>query len=447
MNLKTIYLTICSIIFVPSLLSAQKQWTLQECIDYAMENNIELKQSKLSLEQSAITLKQSKASLFPSLSFSTNHNVSNRPYSTQTTFLTNGTMTSSKSLTTYNGSYGLNASWTVWNGGRNYKNVKLNKYAEDMSELAIEQNANSIQEQIVRLYVQILYQTEAVKVSEEVLKASKMQCERAEQMVEIGSLAKVDLAQLTAQANQDEYNLVNTKGQLANYKLQLKELLEIIGTEEFDIAVPEIDDEKVLAVIPNQTEVYMAALATRPEIQSGKLNIESSDLNINIARRGYYPTINLNAGIGTNNASGIDYSFGKQIKTNLSNSIGLSISVPIFDNRQNKSNLEKAKIQKMTSALDLQKAEKELYSTIEDYCLNAKTSQQQYIYAKTNAESMRISYELVSEQFRLGLKNIVELTTGKNNLLQAEQQLIQSKYMTLLNMAMLRFYQGEEIEL
>lgn len=447
MNIKNLYLAICSIMLVPSSMCAQKQWSLQECIDYAMENNIELKQSKLSLEQSTITRKQSKASLFPSLSFSTNQNVSNRPYSTQTTFLTNGTMTSSKSLTTYNGSYGLNASWTVWNGGRNYKNVKLNEYAEDISELAIEQSANSIQEQIVRLYVQILYQTEAVKVSEEVLKASKMQCERAEQMVEVGSLAKVDLAQLTAQANQDEYNLVNTKGQLANYKLQLKELLEIIGTEEFDIAVPEISDEKVLGIIPNQAEVYMAALATRPEIQSGKLNIESSDLNINIARRGYYPTVNLNAGIGTNNASGTDISFGKQIKTNLSNSIGVSVSVPIFDNRQNKSNLEKAKIQKMSSTLDLQKAEKELYSTIEDYCLNARTSQQQYIYAKTNAESMRISYELVSEQFRLGLKNIVELTTGKNNLLQAEQQLIQSKYMALLNLAMLRFYQGEDIKL
>lgn len=432
---------------MPLGIDAQKQWTLQECIDYAMENNIELKQSKLSLEQSAITVKQSKATLLPSLSFSTNQNVSNRPYSTQTTFLTNGTMTSSKSLTTYNGSYGLNASWTVWNGGRNHKNVKLNEYSEDISELAIEQCANSIQEQIVRLYVQILYQAEAVKVSEEVLKASKMQCERAEQMVEIGSLAKVDLAQLTAQANQDKYNLVNTEGQLANYKLQLKELLEIIGTEEFDIAFPEIDDEKVLGIIPNQTDVYNAALSTRPEIKSSRLNIESSDMSINIARRGYYPTINLNAGIGTNNASGTNTNFAKQIKTNLSNSIGLSVSVPIFDNRQNKSNLEKAKVQKMTSVLDLQKAEKELYSTIEDYWLNAKTSQQQYIYAKTNAESMRISYELVSEQFRLGLKNIVELTTGKNNLLQAEQQLIQSKYTTLLNLAMLRYYKGEKIEL
>ena len=125
----------------------------------------------------------------------------------------------------------------------------------------------------------------------------------------------------------------------------------------------------------------------------------------------------------------------------------MSISVPIFDQRQNRTNVQKAKLTYLNSQLQLQDAQKTLYSTIESYWLNATTSQQQYVYAKANVESMQASYDLVTEQFRLGLKNIVELTTGKTNLMQAEQQLLQSKYNTLYNLAMLRFYQGERIHL
>ena len=428
-------------------ISAQKQWTLQECIDYALENNIQLQQSKITNEQNALDVEQSKAALFPTLSFSTNQNVSWRPYSPSTINLTNGTMTSTKSSVNYNGSYGLNASMTVWNGGRNTNNIKRNEYTQAISELDAQKTANSIQEQITQLYVQILYQTEAVKVSEEILKASIQQRDRAKVMVEVGSLAKVDLAQLEAQTSQDEYNVVNSKSQLENSKLQLKQLLQIVGSEAFDVATSNISESHVLAPIPAKDAVYAEALALRPEIQSSKLNVESSELAVKIAKAGYLPTVNLNASVGTNNASGTKTAFGKQIKTNLSNSIGMSVSVPIFDQKQNVTSVRKAKLTHMNSQLQLQDAEQSLYSTVEQYWLNATTSQQQYIYAKTNAESMQASYDLVSEQFRLGLKNIVELTTGKTNLLQAEQQLLQTKYTTLYNLAMLRFYQGEIINL
>lgn len=446
MNKKGLIIAL-SILSVADNIEAQKKWTLDECIAYALENNIQLKQNRITNEQNKIDILQSKAQLFPSLSFSTNQNASYRPYSQSTINLTNGSMTSSQSLVTYNGSYGLNANWTVWNGGRNSKNIKKNEYTAEISDLQTEQTANTIQEQIAQIYVQILYQTEAVDVCEEILKASRMQRDRAKEMVEIGSLAKADLAQLEAQTNQDEYNLVNAQSILANYKLQLKQILEIVETDDFDIAIPQIDDNSVLTAVPAKNEVYASAVTSRPEIQSGKLNIEAQELSIDIAKRGYYPTVSLTAGIGTNHGSGTDIAFGNQIKKNWSNSIGLTVSVPIFDNRQNRTNIQKAKLTKQSSELDLQNAQKELYSSIEEYWLNATTSQQQYIYAKSNVESMQESYDLVSEQFRLGLKNIVELTTGKNNLLQAEQQMLQSKYTTLLNLAMLRFYQGNGVTL
>ena len=423
------------------------KWTLEQCVDYAMQHNIQLRQRQLSREQNELDIKQSEASLWPSLSFSTNHNVSWRPFNESFVNLSNGTMTQTSSEVNYNGSYGLNANWTVWNGGRNHKNVEKNKLTAELSDYSTQETANSIQEQIVQYYVQILYQTEAVRVNKEVLEASKLQRDRAKTMVDVGSLARVDLIQLEAQVSQDEYNIVNAQTQLDNYKLQLKQILELVGTEQFDIVIPQLADDNVLRPLPSKNEVYEAAINTRPEIQSSKLSIQSAEKDIDIARRGYYPSVSLTAGIGTSNTSGVNTAFPRQWKNNLNNSIGLTISVPILDNRQNKTNVEKAKLSKLNSELDLQDTQQTLYREIESYWLNAHNAQQQYVAAKTNVKSMQASYELVSEQFRLGLKNIVELTTGKNNLLQAEQQLLQSKYTALLNQAMLRFYAGEGIHL
>ena len=430
-----------------SMVWGQKVWTLQECLDYALVNNIQLQQKRITAASDHEDVLQSKAALFPSVSFSTNQNASWRPFAETTINLAGGTMTTNSNTVSYNGSYGINANWTVWNGNRNTNTIKQNKLTEKIAELGVEQQANTIQEQIAQLYVQILYETEAVNVCREIIKSSMMQRDRAKTMVEVGSLARVDLVQLEAQVSQDEYSLVSAQSQLANYKLQLKQLLEIHDDETFDIAIPEVSDAQVLAMIPNEQAVYNAALESRPEIQSGKLNIESSEIAIHSARAGYKPTVSLTAGIGSSNSSGQDTDFFKQVKTNMNNSLGLSVSIPIVDNHQTRTNIRKAKYALQTSELNLQEQQKQLYSTIENYWLNATTSQQQFISARNNVKSMQESYDLVSEQFNLGLKNIVELTTGKNNLLQAEQQLLQTKYTALLNAAMLNFYAGENIKL
>lgn len=440
------------IIFTISLIAignaiAQKKWSLQECIDYALTNNIQLKQNMISAASAEEDELAAKSALLPGVNANTSQNVSYRPFSQQFTNLTNGTMTTSKSETSYNGSYGISANWTVWNGGKNTKNVKRSHYARQIADLQTQETANSIQEQITQLYVQILYENEAVKVDSEIVKASILQRDRAKERVKIGDLAKVDLAQLEAQVTQDQYSLVSAQSQLENYKLQLKQLLELQGTEDFDVEVPLISDGSVMVAIPAKNDIYNTALALRPEIASGKMNIEASNLDVQIAKSGYYPTINLNAGINTSSASGTNTAFTNQFKNNWNNAIGLSISMPIFDNRQTKTAVQKAKLSVENNQLQLQSTQKKLYSDIENYWLQATTAQQQYLAAKANVESMQQSYDLVSEQFRLRMKNIVELTTGKNNLLQAEQNLLQSKYTALYNLSMLRFFQGKAINL
>jgi outer membrane protein len=234
---------------------------------------------------------------------------------------------------------------------------------------------------------------------------------------------------------------------MENDKLQLKQLLEIHGDDDFDVTAPEVSDKAVLAAIPRKSSVYETALNIRPEIQTNKLNIDAAKLDEKIAKSGYLPTISMNASVSSSNSSGRNTNFGKQLKKNWSNSMGITISMPIFDQKQTKTAISKAKLNTQNSELELLSTQKRLYSEIENYWLDATTAQQQYISAKSNVASMKESYELVSEQFKLGLKNIVELTTGKNNLLSAQQQMLQSKYTALYNISMLHFYEGQKIKL
>lgn len=429
----------------------QKEWTLRECLDYALQRNIQLSRKAIAASSSHEDVLQSRGALLPSVSFSTNQNMSWRPFAESTINLTNGSMTTSKNTVSYNGSYGINANWTVWNGNRNLWAVRQNEVAEQIASLAVSEQANTIQEQIAQLYVQVLYEAEAVRVSGEIVKASEMQRDRAKAMVEAGSLARVDLVQLEAQVNQDLYSQAQAQGQLANYVLQLKQLLELdaidLAEQNGEFAVKVSQEEGIGEPLGlTVQDVYQVALKNRPEMQQGLLNVLAADMALNSAHGGYMPTVSLTAGVGTNNSSGPHVPFFEQVKKNLSNSLGLTVSVPLFDGHQTRTNIRKAKYALQTSSLDLQEQQKNLYSTIETYWQNATTARSQYEYALANVKSMQESYDLVSEQFRLGLKNIVELTTGKNNLLQARQQLLQAKYTTLLNEALLKFYAGEELD-
>nr|CRY95056.1 hypothetical protein [uncultured prokaryote] len=303
------------------------------------------------------------------------------------------------------------------------------------------------QKKLYQTYVQILYAAESVKVNEATLEVSQAECERARQLLQAGSIARSDLAQLEAQVSTDRYQLVTAQATLQDYKLQLKQLLELDGEAEMNLYLPDLGTENVLAPLPAKADIYRAALALRPEIEAGKLNVETSDLDIRIARAGYLPTLSLTAGIGTSHANGSDFSFSEQVKQNWNNSLGVTLSVPIFSNRQNKSAVEKAKLRKQTSELDLMDEQKTLYKTIETLWLDANSAQQRYAAATEKLRSTQASYDLIQEQFNLGMKNTVELLTEKNNLLGAQQETLQAKYMAILNRQLLRFYQGEEIEL
>ena len=445
MNLRHLIIA-AACVALPAQLSA-KSWTLKECIDYAMQNNITLQKNRLTKLSATEDIKKSQAALLPSLSFSTAQNVSYNPWPESNSSIVAGNrVQSSVDKAYYNGSYSLSTNWTVWNGNRNHNQVKLNKYAEQQADLTVAANANSLTEQISQLFVQILYSNEAIKVNQESLATSTKNEERGKEMFNIGKMSKADLAQLTAQRAQDEYAIVQAESNLKEYKRQLKQLLQLTNGEDFDVTVPETTDEMALEEIPTLNSVYDQAVATRPEIKNAELGIESSELSIKMAKALRLPTVGVSAGVSTNTNSMNKNNWDKQTKNNFTLGGGINISVPLFDNRQAKTAINKAQIQRQNYLLDLKDKQTALYSTIENYWLQANNNQSMFKSARVSTESAKESYNLLSEQFRLGLKNIVELMNGKDNLLKAEQNELQSKYLAILNINMLKFYEKGTIK-
>lgn len=435
----------------PASLAAQEsttyqRWTLQQCIDYALAHNVQLLKSRATEQSSAVDVVEAKAGRLPSLSGSLSQSVSYRPFQeSSSNFVNGGIATSAADKTTQSGTYGVNASWVVWNGGQTKMNITNAEYSQQMATYDTESSANSIKEQIAQYYVQILYMTEAEKVNSLLLKQDSTICARGEEMVNRGKMARADLAQLQSQVSQGRYDLVNVQTQIANAKMQLKQLLELPANEVFDVSSVDVTESQILQAIPAKADIYAMALELRPEVKRSQLAIEQSELNTKIARAGYYPTISLTGSLGDSHMTGAQNSFFNQLKNNFNAAVGVSVNIPIFDNRKNKSAVERAKIAETTAQLNLQDTQKQLYQTIETYWLNATNSQAKYMAARDNVSSLQTSYNLMSEQFNVGLKNIAELLNSRANLLSAEQTMLEDKYTALLNRHLLSFYAGEDL--
>lgn len=408
-----------------------KVWTLGECLDYALENNIQLRQSRNDYLSGIEDTEEAKAALFPSLSASATQGYTNYPSSNAT------------DRNSYTGTYGLNAGMTLYEGGKLRTAVKQQQVQNRIDALAVEESANDIRIAIVQAYMQCLYAAESVTVNRSTAEASKARRDRAEAMWQAGSISKVDFAQLESQYVSDEYQVVVARTSLDNYKLQLKQLLELDITEEMNLAAPAIQESEVLSALPAKAEIYATALDAMPEIKRGELGVESAELGIKQARAGFFPSVSLSAGIGTGHMSGGGFESGSQVWNRFNENIGLSVSIPIFSNRKNRTAVNKARIAVSNSYLERQNIEKQLLREVESAYLDAVSAQSQYTAAREKQRYAQQSYDLTDEQFRVGMKNTVELITAQNELTAARQEVLQAKYMALLNIELLDIYQGK----
>lgn len=409
---------------------ASKTWTLQECLDYAYQNNIQVRQSRNNQLSGIEDTKQAKAALFPSLVASTTQSYTNYPSSEVT------------DNNSYTGTYGITAGMTIFEGGKLRTEVKRQKVQNQMDALSVEESVNDIRIAIVQAYMQCLYAADAVRINRSTAEASKAQRDRAEEMLRAGSISRVDFAQLQSQYSSDEYQIVVAGSTLDNYKLQLKQLLELDIMEEMNPAVPGVKEENVLKALPSKDEVYATALKVMPQIRRGELGIEAAKLEEKSARAGFFPSISLSASVGTGHMSNNDFESGSQIWNRFNENVGLTLNIPIFSNRKNRTAVNKAKIALNDSYLEWTSLQKELLRNVESAYLDAVSAQAQYLSAREKEKYARESYELTSEQFRVGVKNTVELITAQNEYSAAQQQVLQAKYLTLLSIELLNIYQG-----
>ena len=412
---------------------ASKTWTLQECLDYAYQNNIQVRQSRNNQLSGIEDTKQAKAALFPSLVASTTQSYTNYPSSEVT------------DNNSYTGTYGITAGMTIFEGGKLRTEVKRQKVQNQMDALSVEESVNDIRIAIVQAYMQCLYAADAVRINRSTAEASKAQRDRAEEMLRTGSISRVDFAQLQSQYSSDEYQIVVAGSTLDNYKLQLKQLLELDIMEEMNPAVPGVKEENVLKALPPKNEVYETALKVMPQIRRGELGIEAAKLEEKSARAGFFPSISLSASVGTGHMSNNDFESGSQIWNRFNENVGLSLNIPIFSNRKNRTAVNKARISVSNSRLERLNLEKTLLREVETAYLDAVSAQSQYTAAVEKRRYAQESYDLTDEQFRVGMKNTVELITAQNELASARLEVLQAKYVALLNMALLDIYQGRPV--
>ena len=418
-------------------------WTLQECIDWAKQQNITVQRNKVNVRTSQVALQDAKANRLPTVNFSTSQYVSNRPFQESYSGVIGTEVVSFSNKNSYSGNYSVDASMNLYNGGQTKNNIRLAEINSQIAELQVLASELGIEEQITQLYIQILYSQDAVKHDNDLIALGEAQLEQARARKQAGLLNKADVSQFESQLAQDKYQKVADETTLDGFRLQLKQLMELDGDENLLLADPELS-ANVLADLPDKQTVFQNAVASRPELKAHQLAMDKTYIDEEIAKAGKRPVINASAGISTTNSSGNGNMF-TQLKNQWSNGIGVSMIIPIWDHGKTKNAVARARLERENTYLDMVETQKNLWKTIENYWLQARNSQQRYIAAQEKVDYCRQSYDLTSEQFRLGLKNIVELTQDKTNLSTAIQQMLQAKYEALLNMALLKYYNGESI--
>lgn len=408
-------------------------WTYAECVDYAREHNISLQKSMLSERNAEYDLEEAKAQWQPSLDFATTHGYANYPWADDRN-------------NTYSSSYGLNAGWTVWNGGQRENSIRQSRLKLQIDRLNTADLMRTLETDLLQVYINLLYARESIAIYEEALKVSEAQAERALQLSESGKISRVDYAQLASQCEQDRYSLVNARSTYDTRRMELKKLLELGLDADIEPAAVEWEAAQVLADLPPMDESYQMALDTDLRLRGIEIEKESARLDVAIAKAGRMPQISLNAGLGTGyNTPG--NAFGTSMKKSWNQSLGLTVSIPLFDNKKTKTAVARAKVSELDNRLDMDNRLTEIAQTVENWYIDTRSSQSRFKAAQASVESSELSARLTDERFKLGYVNTVELMTAHNDLIQARHTLLQAKYMAMLGKKMIDFYRDASVTL
>jgi outer membrane protein len=413
-----------------------KIWSVDDCIKYALEQNIQIQKAKVSNNINEENLRFAKSAWYPSLSGSARQNYS-----------WSNKLNTTSGATVFSGNNGTNLSVnsgvTVYNGLKLRNNVKKTETDFEADKYNTEVIKETVSLNVLNAYLQVLYADEQVKNSNNQITSTLEQLNLAEERMKLGVIANSDYLQVKSQLATEKLTLATSSSQLVINRVILMQLMELPITEDFAIEHPNIDSIADQKRVPESKVVYNIALQIKPEVKNAELSKKSSKLNIDLARADFVPHISMDAGFATaysGNQNGS--SFGYQLRNNISPTVGISASIPIYLNRQVRSRVEIAKMNLTNSELDELNVRNQLRKAIEQACLDVTSSQIEFEASFENYQAVKESFDVASEKFFQGIMNSVDFLIQKTSFITAENNFLQSKYKLIFSYKVLDFYSG-----
>jgi len=439
------------------IFSQQKVWTLDECIYYAIDNNIQIKQQVVQTKYQKNSLELSKYKLLPTLNGSASQNLSWGRSLDQTTYR----YTEDQRVLSNN--FYLGGNMNLFSGLQNFNSIK--KYEYEL--MAGEQDLQNIKENIMLTvalnYLQILLNKELVTATSDQLNITLQQIEKTKKLVEGGSLARGNLLQIESQAAQEEVQLINVMNQLDIAYLDISQLLELKTPEGFEVVVPPIDVDTNAVIAESIEDIFAVAVGARPDVKSSELLLTAREYDVKVAQGGRSPRISMNhsyttgysdvrqkiLGLDPNDGSIMygDYPFNEQFKDNRNLALGFTLSIPILNGWQVNKSIANSKLARENSQYALDGTKKQLYKNIQQAYADAVAALKKFTASKKAVTSMEESFRYTEQKFNVGLVTPVDYNAEKSKLLKAQSELAQSKYEYIFKTKVLDFYKGIPLSL
>ncbi len=440
MRTKSILLAAALLLAGGAARAQQAPWSLADCIDYALEHNLSVQQSSLTVEQREIELNTAQNRRLPSLSASASENLSfGRGLTADNTYSNSNTTSTSFSL---GGEVPIFQGLDITNG------IKLSKLNLAAATADLEKARDDIRVAVAQAYVQILYNQELLRVAHEQAEHDAQLLAQVQERLRAGKVSDAEVSAQQATLAQSRQSEIQAEGNLQISLLELTQLLELPSPEGFAIVTPEVGDpSKALLMRPEA--IYDEALAVKPAIEAAQLNVDYAALNIKRAKGAYLPSLSLNGGLGTNYYTNSKYqaaSFGEQIKNNFSQYVGLSMSIPIFQRFNTRNNVRNAELSYRSQQIQLESVKKSLYKEIQQAYYNAVSAQARYAGSRESAASALQHYELTEEKYKVGKAGVTDYNDARNNWLRAESEHIQARFQCLYQTKLLDFYRGQDLQ-
>ena len=438
--MKAITLTLAALALAGSV-RAQQGWTLDRCIDYAIENNIQIRQSDIAAQTRDVDLNSARGNRLPGVSASASQSWSfGRSLTIDNTYANTNTASTS---------FSIGADMTLFAGGRISGNIHNARLGLEAAMSDLERIKDDVRVQVAQAFIQIVYNRSILDVARNQVTIDSMQVERLTELAAIGKASSAEVSSQKATLAQSQLSVTQAQNNLSMSILTLTQLLDLPSPDGFDVISPDADALEFR--IPDSPEdIYAQALDIKPSIKSEEIRLQQASNSIDIAKGGYYPTLSLSAGAGTGyytSSNRTSDNFGSQIKNNFGPHIGLNLSIPIFSRNSNRNSVRSAQLSRMNQEMQLDNAKKQLYKEIQQAYYNAVASKSRYESSQEVETSAQESFQLVQAKYEGGKASITEFNESKNRLVTAQADVIKYRYEYLFNTALLEFYRNSTFQL